>query len=52
MEYCIIHHTYNEIECDESSLDENDGNFNFNGGYDNDAQNFSRAFCSPVLFLF
>lgn len=33
MECYIINLTYNEIECYQSSLDENDDSFNFIGGF-------------------
>lgn len=33
MECYIINLLYNEIECYQSTLDENDDNFNFSGGF-------------------
>ena len=50
MKYYIMDHRDNEMEDYRFSIDGSDDNFNFNDGYDDDAQSFSRMFI--LLFAF
>ena len=55
MKYYFINHRDNEMEGYRFNFDGSDDNFNFNDGYDDDVQNFSRMFillfCSLLWFL-